>query len=551
MAQQPIDLLQVALAMDPRFGQGMPQEVADAFAAGDVTRIFRTSSTMAPQSAPRGQVPSISVFPGQNKQAPERYGDYTGSIYVQTKNGRTARFKSPELSMGEDAGWNANGGKFAFFENSGFYTDDAVTKDAARKAAAEKGRALTVNENNRLRIDASTPLNQSSGSQILGKNVIEYSNDRRHTHGGHQISDVFESTGERHYFDQPDASSMTRGQASVEPISKFMARKGVQVPAPTVEVKDKAKDVSQNVATKPTGKPAVSSGEEADDTADEGKGTKEEPKKEEPKTPASEAKDKAKEVATEPVKGTVESKAKDAVKETLGVKGGKKSPEKKPKDPQAEEENVADKAGEKIQDKVVDTVKEKVQDKAKEVLGDPKKGKEELADIIIDAVNKTNANKTAGVAVGQKATQVSTTVAGNANVPPLVVSHPNASAAANAAPKAIPQGTQAAASTSGTQAAKKMASSAGKGTPPATAVPSGSTVAKGEKILDELMTYGRDLSSAVFKGAKESKNIRMLGLAALAGATGWAVGKNKDAKKAQEQEFNRQQAIRQSLMSDG
>jgi hypothetical protein len=38
-----IDLLQVAKALDPRFVENMPQEVANAFANGDVARIFRTS----------------------------------------------------------------------------------------------------------------------------------------------------------------------------------------------------------------------------------------------------------------------------------------------------------------------------------------------------------------------------------------------------------------------------------------------------------------------------------------------------------------------------
>ncbi len=227
------------------------------------------------------------------------------------------------------------------------------------------------------------------------------------------------------------------------------------------------------------------------------------------------------------------------------------TPSEKEKQKEKEEQSVADKAGEKIQDKVTDVLKEKVQDKAKDALGDPAKGKEELADRVIDAVNQTNAKRAARVTAGQKASQVSTTVAANANVAPLIVSHPNAAVATNIAPQAPPQAAQAAASSSGNRAAQKIASGAGRGTPPASAVPTTSAAGKGSQMLDELMTYGKDLSSAVFKGAKESKNIRMLGLAALAGATGWAVGKNKDAKQTQKQEFNRQQAIRQSLMSDG
>lgn len=216
-----------------------------------------------------------------------------------------------------------------------------------------------------------------------------------------------------------------------------------------------------------------------------------------------------------------------------------------------EEETLSDKAGEKIQDKVVDSVKEKVQDKAKEILGDPKAGKEELGDIVIDSINKTNAERANRLGVGKKASQVSTTVASNANVSPLVVSGSNAAVAANVAPTAAPASQAAAAASHATSTSRKVASAAGKGTPPPSAIPSASTVSKGAGVLEDLMAYGKDLSSAVFKGAKESKNIRMLGLATLAGATGWAVGKRKDAQKAQTQEFNRQQAIRRSLMSDG
>lgn len=218
-----------------------------------------------------------------------------------------------------------------------------------------------------------------------------------------------------------------------------------------------------------------------------------------------------------------------------------------------EEENAVDKTAEKVQEKITDFAKEKVQDKVKDVLGDPEKGKEELGEVVIDAFNEANAKRAGRVAVGKKASQVSTTVAANSNVAPLVVSHPNAAVASNVAPTTPPKSGQAAASAASSQTSQKIASGAGKGVPPSSAssIPTPSVGSRASGMLDELMSYGRDLSSAVFKGAKESKNIRMLGLATLAGATGWAVGKNKDAKKAQEQEFNRQQAIRQSLMSDG
>jgi hypothetical protein len=39
----PIDMLEVAKALDPRFVENMPVAVANAFANGRVTRVFRTS----------------------------------------------------------------------------------------------------------------------------------------------------------------------------------------------------------------------------------------------------------------------------------------------------------------------------------------------------------------------------------------------------------------------------------------------------------------------------------------------------------------------------
>jgi len=47
------NLLDVALALDPRFGVDMPQEIADAFANNEVMRIFRTSPDLPPMHYPQ------------------------------------------------------------------------------------------------------------------------------------------------------------------------------------------------------------------------------------------------------------------------------------------------------------------------------------------------------------------------------------------------------------------------------------------------------------------------------------------------------------------
>jgi len=216
---------------------------------------------------------------------------------------------------------------------------------------------------------------------------------------------------------------------------------------------------------------------------------------------------------------------------------------KAPTEKVEEEETVADKAGEKIQDKLVDTVKGKIEDKAKEVLGDSKKGKEELADVVIDAFNDAAAKRKGGVTVGQATAQVSTTIVGSANSSPVTPVMPTG-ATASAANTV---------STAGTPSqAQKISQGAGRSVaPPTSALTSTTAGPKVGGVTDELLDYGRQVSRAVLDGVKGSKNIRMLGMASLVGAAGWIAGKKKDAVTQQARELNRQNAIRDSLMSDG
>jgi hypothetical protein len=126
MAKQPVDLFQVALGMDPRFGENLPKDVADAFASGDVARVFRTgSATHSP--ATRGPSAKTDLTPSRRANI---HGEHSGSIYVQTHSGRTARWKLPEIARtlddgSTDAAWNANHGAGSFFDNAmGVHLDD-------------------------------------------------------------------------------------------------------------------------------------------------------------------------------------------------------------------------------------------------------------------------------------------------------------------------------------------------------------------------------------------------------------------------------------------
>ena len=62
----------------------------------------------------------------------------------------------------------------------------------------------------------------------MGKEIFETHKigstavDKHVYHGGHAISDIFEITGERHYF---EGDNIGRGKLAVEPITSFVARK--------------------------------------------------------------------------------------------------------------------------------------------------------------------------------------------------------------------------------------------------------------------------------------------------------------------------------------
>lgn len=236
MANQPVDLFQVALGMDPRFGENLPKDVADAFANGDVARVFRTSADLSPKSIPSGSVPMAS-------QAGRIDGDYGGSIYVQNRSGKTARWKQ---SGDEDYGWNANKGQGSFYDNAvRVDTDsfDSSVEGLMRSGTPGAQARATVAEK------MGTPLASSSAQDMLGEKLVEYqykdNGKRVSAHPGHEITDVVESTGERHYL-KGDLSN-PRGVKSVEPVSDFMGRRGIQTPA--IEVRDKGDALAAEVAS--------------------------------------------------------------------------------------------------------------------------------------------------------------------------------------------------------------------------------------------------------------------------------------------------------------
>lgn len=158
----------------------------------------------------------------------------------------------------------------------------------------------------------------------------------------------------------------------------------------------------------------------------------------------------------------------------------------------------------------------------------------------------------ASVAAGTRASHVSTTVANTGSVSPVNVSSPTQAVAANMTPTPAPTVAQTTASASA-QSQAVIRNAAGHGTPPAGSVPTPARSAGG--ITEELMEAAKSLSKRVYAGAKGSKNLRAAGVAALASAAGFGMGKMKNrtqnAPDKAQLEYNREQALKQSLMSDG
>ena len=241
------NLLEVAKTLDPRFGEDMPQEIADAFANGDVQRIFRTSKYM----------PSINpdiLKPEQGGRVAHEFGDYTGSIYVQHKDGRIARFKNPEVAeAGDDmrhAGWKAKTAgideRSPFFDQAHVIREDSFSEiGSVERMTFDRVKALNPTLSNdqvifglaRQGHQIATPTT-AEASEIMGKQIFETMKvgstnvDAHATHRGDMVSDIFESTGERHFF----AGDSARGTLSTEPTESFISRRaGLNTPPPTPE----------------------------------------------------------------------------------------------------------------------------------------------------------------------------------------------------------------------------------------------------------------------------------------------------------------------------
>ena len=124
------EILKTVSSLDNRALVNMPQEVIDEIKAGNITHIFQTdpSGTMAFQNLPDDVQDSLKG---------------KGSIYFRTKEGKTARFKLPEVAT-DDAGWNANKGGHVFMDQSIYTTKENIKSLNDANAVSKKVQRGTL-----------------------------------------------------------------------------------------------------------------------------------------------------------------------------------------------------------------------------------------------------------------------------------------------------------------------------------------------------------------------------------------------------------------------
>ena len=117
------DLLKQLEALDPRILENMPEEVLKQIEDGNIAHIFQTD--------PTGSQKYMDLSPDAQEALKGK-----GSIYLRTKEGKTARFKLPEIAEG-DAGWNANKGGSIFLDQTVYSTTENI-RSLSRANEAKK-----------------------------------------------------------------------------------------------------------------------------------------------------------------------------------------------------------------------------------------------------------------------------------------------------------------------------------------------------------------------------------------------------------------------------
>lgn len=108
------EILDLVKGIDDRALVDMPQEVLDKINAGEIEHIFQTDPSKA------GGFNNLPLEEQERLMAEGK-----GSIYFRDKEGRTARFKLPEVASG-DAGWNSNKGGQIFMDQTIYGSEDDV-----------------------------------------------------------------------------------------------------------------------------------------------------------------------------------------------------------------------------------------------------------------------------------------------------------------------------------------------------------------------------------------------------------------------------------------
>ena len=228
------DLLKKLSALDPRILENMPEEVLKQIEDGNISHIFQTD--------PASSGKYMNLSPDAQEALKGK-----GSIYLRTKEGKTARFKLPEIADA-DAGWNANKGASIFMDQTVYSTPENV-------------RSLSRLEEVKKTVKQGTVAAETIDERILNSNIVDdiLSGSQTLTGatapvGGENIPSAAKVTTAPTPVPTP-APAPPQPAATVTPRNQKPIGQPVQAAAPT-----SAPTAAPTATTKSVGRPVISVG---------------------------------------------------------------------------------------------------------------------------------------------------------------------------------------------------------------------------------------------------------------------------------------------------
>jgi hypothetical protein len=204
------NMLELAKKLVPSIEEGMPEDIAQAFAEGKIKTIFRTTENAGLSTAAKlGK----SSFGGRVDP---------GSTYFLHENGGIARFGRHGAGWGDDRsvkGSHLDSKKSSFLDEAIFTNGD------------NKYQNSTLN---RGMVDSGISSGEAYATPKIGHSLVEFDSDFSRVHTGHPVSDIYHSSGSVEYL--PEIGGSFKAGSTINPVNTdinsidIVSEKGSTIP---------------------------------------------------------------------------------------------------------------------------------------------------------------------------------------------------------------------------------------------------------------------------------------------------------------------------------